>query len=55
MGKFEAEVLSQGGSLLDKIILWKRFIDDVLMFFKGREEECKALVDWLNSIYPGVI
>ena len=38
MGKFEAEVLSQGGSLLDKIILWKRF-----------------MVDWLNSIYPGVI
>ena len=55
MGKFETEVFSQNSSLVAKIILWKRFIDDILMLFKGTEVECKHLVNWLNSLYPGVI
>ena len=55
MGKFEKEVFSQKSSLLEKILLWKRFIDDILMLFKGSRSECQALVSWLNSLYPGVI
>ena len=35
--------------------MWKRFIDDVLMLFKGSMQECQNLVNWLNSLYPGVI
>ena len=55
MGKFEREVFSQNLNLLDKIKLWKRFIDDILMLFKGSLEECESLVNWLNSLKPGVI
>ena len=40
---------------LDRILLWKRFIDDVLMLFQGSEEECEKFVDLLNSICPGVV
>ena len=36
-------------------MLWKRFIDDVLMLFNGTQEECAEFVTWLNSIMPGVI
>ena len=36
-------------------MLWKRFIDDVLMLFRGSEQQCQELVDWLNSLYPGVV
>ena len=36
-------------------MLWKRFIDDILMLFKGSKQECENLVSWLNSLYPGVI
>ena len=42
-------------SVLEKILLWKRFIDDVLMFFRGTTEECESLVVWLNSLMPGVV
>ena len=31
------------------------FIDDVFMIFRGCEDECKQLVDWLNNLMPGVI
>ena len=36
-------------------MLWKRFIDDVLMLFTGSFEECEQLVNWLNSLMPGVV
>ena len=36
-------------------MLWKRFIDDVLMLFRGSEEQCMELVNWLNSLHPGVV
>ena len=55
MGKFEKEAFKKNFSLLDKIMLWKRYIDDVFMLFKGSKEECDNLVTWLNSLYPGVI
>ena len=55
MGKFEKDVFSQNSNLLEKIKLWKRFIDDILMLFKGTKSECENLVNWLNSLQPGVI
>ena len=55
MGKFEEVVFSQGQSLVDKIKLWKRFIDDIFMLFKGTLKECESLVTWLNSLQPGII
>ena len=47
--------LNSDFKLFDRILLWKRFIDDVLMLFTGSEEECEKLVDWLNFICPGVV
>ena len=55
MGKFESTAFSSGFPLLEKIVLWKRFIDDILMLFKGTEQQCQELVGWLNSLYPGVV
>ena len=55
MGKFEKEVFKNENSHLDKIKLWKRFIDDVLMLFEGSKDECEHFINWLNSMYPGVI
>ena len=37
------------------ILLWKRYIDDVFALLKGEEEDCKNLVDFLNTLLPGVI
>ena len=55
MGKFETEVFGSNQELLKLVVLWKRYIDDVFMLFRGSEDQCQALVDWLNSIMPGVI
>ena len=55
LGKFEKNAFSSNQVLLEKIVLWKRFIDDVLMLFRGTENDCKELVIWLNSLLPGVI
>jgi hypothetical protein len=54
-GKFEELVFNSNHDMIEKIIIWKRFIDDVFMLFRGCEEECKQLVEWLNSLMPGVI
>ena len=40
---------------MELILLWKRYIDDVFMLFKGSEEQCSDLVEWLNSLMPGVV
>ena len=55
MGKFETLAFNSNFELLENILLWKRFIDDIFMLFKGSKEECEKLVHWLNSILPGVI
>ena len=31
------------------------FIDDIFLLFRGSKEMCDQLVDWLNSIMPGII
>ena len=55
MGKYEKITFNSDSDFLEKIMLWKRFIDDVLMLFDGTQEECAEFVTWLNSIIPGVI
>ena len=44
MGKFEELAFSSYQDLLEKILIWKRFIDDVLLLFRGTKDECDALV-----------
>ena len=55
MGEFEDIAFGSNNQLLDLVLFWKRFIDDVLGLFKGSEEEFNELVDWLNSIMEGVV
>jgi hypothetical protein len=49
LGKYEQTLFSSNQPLLEKILLWKRFIDDVLMLFAGTYEECEQLVNWMAS------
>ena len=55
VGKFEEIAFESNHELLELILMWKRFIDDVLMLFKGSEAQCQELVNWLNSLMPGII
>ena len=55
MGKYEDLVFSSDQELLKLILIWRRFIDDVFMLFKGSEEQCRHLVEWLKSLMPGVV
>ena len=55
MGNYERIVFRSNQELLKKIILWKQFIDDIFMLFRGSKDECEALVVWLNELMPGVI
>ena len=55
MGDFEDNVFNSQNSMLELILLWKRFIDDIFLLFKGSRAECEMFLDWLNSIMPGVI
>ena len=55
LGKFEELVFNSGQDLVNKIVKWKRFIDDVLMLFRGSREQCEELVNWLNGLMPGKV
>ena len=55
MGEFENIVFGSNNQLLDLLIFWKRFIDDVLGLFKGTELEFEDFVDWLNSLMKGIV
>ena len=55
LGKYEKLAFSSDQDLLKNIVLWKRFIDDVLMLFRGCKEDCQKLVDWLNDLMPWVV
>ena len=55
VGMFENDAFSSDHELLELVLWWKRYIDDVLMLFKGSEEQCQEFVNWLNSLMPGTI
>ena len=59
MGDFEEEAFKKigddEGELLNFILLWKRFIDDIFLLFKGSRAECDRLTDKLNNVMPGII
>ena len=59
MGEYENKLFSseidEEKQLLEMIILWKRFIDDVFMLFSGSKADCDKLANWCNNIMPGVI
>ena len=55
LGKFEDLAFNSNQDLIDLILLWKRYIDDVFALFKGDKNKLQELVIWLNSLMPGVV
>jgi hypothetical protein len=55
LGKFENLAFNTRQELLERILTWKRFIDDVFMLFRGSRDQCEELVNWLNSLMPGTV
>ena len=56
VGEYEKEVFKDDSpQIVESINFWKRFIDDIFLLFKGSKELCEQLVNYLNSIMPGVI
>ena len=55
MGDFEKLAFNSNQELLDLVMLWKRYIDDVFSLFKGDKDQVEELVSWLNSLMPGIV
>ena len=55
MGEYETQAFNSHQPLLEQVLLWKRYIDDVFGLFKGPKEEFESLVTWLNTLKPGVV
>ena len=56
LGEFEKTAFEDNQHpLADLVLLWKRFIDDVLGLFKGSQNQFEEYVEWLNSIMRGVV
>ena len=55
MGDFEKLAFNSNQELLDLVMLWKRYIDDVFSLFKGDQTQLEDLVNWLNSLMPGIV
>ena len=55
LGKFEDLAFNSNQDAVDLILLWKRYIDDVFALFKGDRDQLQELVNWLNSLMPGVV
>ena len=55
VGQYEQIAFNSNQPLLDLVLLWKRYIDDVFGLFKGTEKEFESFVYWLNSLMPGVV
>ena len=55
IGDFESLAFSQNNQFSDLLLLWKRFIDDVLGLFRGTEDQFNNFVSWLNSLMRGTV
>ena len=47
-------VFNSQTDFLKMIKLWKTYIDNILVLFKGSKQDFEEMVSWLNSIMPGV-
>lgn len=58
MGEFETQAFEDPNfiqTFQSKLLFWKRFIDDILTLFRGSRGEAEQFVNFLNSLFPGVI
>ncbi|KAJ1172432.1 hypothetical protein NDU88_004279 [Pleurodeles waltl] len=50
---FEKEmVLTEENPYVNHIRLWKRYIDDILIIWRGTKEEATTFITWLNTLNP---
>ncbi|KAJ1165186.1 hypothetical protein NDU88_005615 [Pleurodeles waltl] len=50
---FEKEmVLTEDNPYVNHIKLWKRYVDDILIIWKGTREEATTFITWLNTLNP---
>ena len=50
-GRFETKALS---NFPQKLLIWKRFIDDIFLIWTHGEDSFKEFVDYLNSLHPTI-
>ena len=56
LGEFEKTAFEENQHpLADLVLVWKRFIDDVLGLFNGNQQQFEEYVGWLNSLMRGVV
>ena len=51
MGEFETNAIN---GYAEKLFLWFRYVDDILMIWTHGEEKLDAFINHLNSIYPTI-
>ena len=51
MGYFEDKILN---SLVEKLLVWWRYIDDIFMIWQHGEQKLKEFLKMLNSCHPAI-
>eukprot|EP00111_Clytia_hemisphaerica_P009129 TCONS_00026815-protein len=51
MGKIETQIINE---FTNNVLLWRRFIDDIFIIFKGNNEELAELKSYMNLLHPTI-
>ena len=54
MNKFESEIFQSNHPLISHILLWCRYVDDILCVWVGSRELIEDFLDFRNSLYPSI-
>ena len=55
MDALETRILTNmDGGLRNKIVYFCRYLDDILIFFKGKKEEFQTLMDYFNGFHESI-
>lgn len=51
MASFEEEhIFKDGNPYHNNLITWKRYIDDILILWRGDRNECDSFLEWVNNL-----
>jgi len=54
MSKFEHDLFASDQVLLNHILYWHRYVDDILVAWTGPQDLLNELLQWLNGQYPSI-
>ena len=54
MGELEQRLFNSNNDDLNKILLWKRFIDDIFLIWLGTATQLEEFHSYLNSVHPTI-